>query len=104
MTIADYDLVDIGIEHSQYFQGFGTVGTQWDNASVGIGNDAREALDDCLESIAAQGFDVEDLEDEILSAYPDFADDSKVAQSAVVSTGDDCELYYHVGIRWNASK
>lgn len=38
-VIGHYELVDIGIKHSQYFQGFGVWGSGYLFSAVGIGND-----------------------------------------------------------------
>lgn len=98
-TTTDWDLSDIGIEHSQYFQGFGCAFTSYANCAVGIGSDAMEALNDCLEQIAAEGIDTDDLEQQIMKQYPDFLDEKKIRASRVRGNSED--MYYHIGLRWN---
>lgn len=120
--VREFEVVDFGIKHLQLFQGLGICGTQFDNAVCGIGDDAREALDDCLEQIAdyENGADIDDLERRILAEYPGFADKDALAEDSVSKLladwhkaechnaedwqdCDDCqksELYYHIGIRW----
>lgn len=118
--VSDYEVCDIGIEHSQYFQGFGTSFTNFDYAFYGVGETAREALDDCLEMIASSGddIDIEDLEKRILAEFPGFLDEKENEKHSVTEylrrenpdewfdeegefMGEECELYYHVGIRYN---
>lgn len=109
--VTKWEMVDLGIEHSQYFQGFGRCGTGFESAVYGIGEDPREALDDCLEHIAsAYDVDVEQLEREILAEYPALADVDECFRASVGfnaelsddEESDDCaEVYYHIGIRWS---
>ena len=53
-TISDYELIDHGIDNSQYFQGCGTCFTSFDNVVTGCGDNFAEALEDALDSIAQQ--------------------------------------------------
>ncbi len=48
MKIIAYEIINHGIEHSQYFQGCGVSFTEFDVCFTGIGNSAFEALDDAL--------------------------------------------------------
>lgn len=64
--IADYELIDHGIENSSYFQGCGTAFTSFEHVTTGIGDNPAEAIEDCLGQIAQGGFDVEPLEKRIL--------------------------------------
>jgi hypothetical protein len=47
-----YEVIDHGIDHSQYFQGCGVSHTIYDDVATGFGCDAWEALDDALEGTA----------------------------------------------------
>ena len=80
-----YELLDHGQDHSQYFQGCGTAYTDYDNATTGIGDTPAEALEDCIEQIAADtgGDFATALEKQILSDFPAFADPKKNAAAAV---------------------
>lgn len=105
--ITDFQVYDLGIENSQYFQGFGTSGTGYDECAYGIGDNPSEALDDCLEQIAQMGFDADDLAKRILQVEgpapvtPSVADSRDDSEDDGDESGyDDC--YYHIGIRWNA--
>jgi len=99
--IGEFELIDHGIEHSQYFQGCGVAFTGFANVVTGIGDNPAEAIDDCLEQMAMSGFDVEGMEARILGqegwealpATPSVADE--------FGCGETGEAYYHVSIRWN---
>lgn len=107
MKITEYSLHDLGIENSQYFQGFGS--GSFEHAFCGIGDNPREALDDCLEQIATSGFDVEDLENRICADEGwktlDDCPNSPSVSDEIEDEKDeyaDHDIYYHVGIRFNA--
>jgi hypothetical protein len=104
--VREFELCDFGIDHCQYFQGIGTSLSSFTEATYGVGDNPREALDDCLEIVAQQGFDTEDLERRICEEMgwktlddcpttPSVSDDEELADD------DCCEVYYHFGIRWN---
>jgi hypothetical protein len=110
--ITDWEVVDLGIEHSQYFQGFGVCGTNFDNCTYGIGDDAREALEDAIEQMAGGSeieMDWDQLEKDILAKWPHFTNEkilkacsvTKYLEDSGEDTDEDCDIYYHVGIRWN---
>lgn len=118
MQATKWNLDDIGIDHSQYMPGYGTAFSEYTDCALGAGSDPREALDDCLEQMAAQGVNnVADIEAAILAEYPDFLDDRLIEENSVIEHlrhenpsewfddnsefgGDCCELYYYVGIKW----
>jgi antirestriction protein len=56
--IVEFEIEDIGMEHSQYFQGRGTSHSKWDDVSVGIGMTQKEAVDDAIEMLAQQGYEI----------------------------------------------
>lgn len=86
--VAEFEVVDLGIDYPDYFQGFGCAFTGYDNCAVGIGSNPAEALDDCLEVIAQMG--VEDLEARIKESEGE-------PPTTPVAEG---EAYYYIGIRW----
>ncbi len=63
--VTDYEIDDHGVEHSQYFQGAGT--GNFDDVATGIGNNAEEAFNDALDSLAQNGWDVSEIESKELS-------------------------------------
>ncbi len=91
--ITSFQVVDHGIEHAQYFEGCGVWGTEYDECVTGCGNDAAEALDDALESIAQNGADVSAIEAEVKADIPDMFSDFVPADAE--------EVYYYVSIRYS---
>lgn len=100
----DYEVVDLGIHHPDYFQGFGVSFTEFDNCTYGIGCDPAEALDDCLEMAAQMNegeWDWDKIERDILADFPDFANPDTWPTIDYPAEGEEYnETYYHVGIRW----
>lgn len=99
--IESFEIVDHGIENSQYFQGCGTAFTSFSHVATGIGSNFAEAIDDCLEMIANGGesVDLEGIEKRILK---DIGRRTMPKRPAVGQRhGEDC--YYHVSIRYNLS-
>ena len=64
--IVEFELVDHGIEHEQYFQGCGVSFTQFEDVATGIGDNPAEAIDDALECLAQMDWDVDGMETRIL--------------------------------------
>lgn len=52
--IEEYEIVDHGIEHEQYFQGCGTAFSKFDDVYTGIGNSLKDALNDAAEQTASE--------------------------------------------------
>lgn len=97
-TIEDYDIVDHGIENSQYFQGCGIFLTEFTGIATGCGNDPAEAIDDALESLAQQGWDVEGMEKRILKDY--LPGKRKLpTKPKVPAKSEDCYYYFSVRVR-----
>lgn len=91
-----FEIVDLGVDHVDYFQGFGTSYTPFDHSTYGIGATAEEAYQDALDS-AAQ-FSPDSAID--LTAMPEHCP----FEGEVDEESQDNEhnpAYYHVGIRWN---
>ncbi len=111
--ITEFEVCDLGIDHPDYFQGFG--GSRYENSVVGIGTSIREALDDALETLAQYGnYDMEDLEERILKEHGEAPDNQIPWEDYDVQfdeNGDPIdeegnpteypELYYYIGIRWD---
>jgi hypothetical protein len=107
--LGDFSVEYLGVEYSDYFQGFGSEG--YENCTDGIGDTEAEALDDCLEMMAqAAGFDFTDkIEERIRRAYgdcdatttvSDLYDGSDTDEEEPFDGGDE-RAHFHVGIRWN---
>lgn len=84
-TITEHEIIDHGVENSQYFQGCGVAYTRFEEVWTGIGSSPREALDDALDSVAQADWDtaaiVNDLSEKI----------------SVPEESEDC--YHYVSIR-----
>ena len=95
--VSDFELVDHGIDHSQYFQGCGVSLTSFSEVATGAGHNPASAVDDCLEQMAMNGVDVEGMEKRILK---DIGKRSMPKRPVVGSKYSD-ECYYYVSIRYN---
>lgn len=104
--ITDVSIVDLGVDHPSYFQGFGA-GDEHEHAVYGIGTTATEAYDDALEAMCqSDHIDIESMPkaSELMSvagidpdsAIPEFVDSPESDHSS--------ELYYHIGIRYNLTQ
>ena len=65
-VVAEYMVVDIGIENGQYFQGVGR--GQFDDVFVGVGDTPSEALDEALNQ-AAYEWNVDSVESPYTPAH-----------------------------------
>jgi hypothetical protein len=97
----DFELLDHGIDHAQYFQGCGVSFTKFTECYTGSGSNCAEAVNDCLEQIAMSGvYDVEDLEARIKEEYTADADwPLQPNTDEAHSDDEESELYYYVSIR-----
>ena len=59
--IESYEVIDHEFDSEQYFQGCGTAYTDFEDVSTGIGETAREAFDDALESLAQEDWDISSI-------------------------------------------
>lgn len=108
-NIKDFQVIDHGIEHAQFFQGCGVALTNYEHCVTGCGESAADAFNDALDCIGQDDFNVETIQ---------VSDDGKLftsekAEKNSVTTylekqglepQDDCELYYYVSIRWNGAE
>jgi hypothetical protein len=92
-TISEYQILDHGVENSQYFQGCGVSFTKFDDVSTGIGSTPAEALDDALESLAQNDWDVSSITDKLSeeSGIPESEDDE--------NDGGGVEIFHYVSVR-----
>ena len=122
-TITCFEIVDHGIDHAQYFQGCGLSRTKFTDCATGCGDNPREALDDALETLAQDGWDVSKVEasaegvayakavkpsafDEVHAQLeadnPQGNNESDADYSARIDdllSDCDSELYYYVSVR-----
>lgn len=113
LKIEEFDIVDHGIEHAQYFQGESAMFTRFDACETGCGDTFADALDDALESLAQSSeveIDFADLETRIKEsfglkssdAFPTSPSASERMEGSEES--EDSELYYYVSFRYSLPK
>lgn len=78
--IRQFQVIHHGIECSQYFQGCGVSHTKFEEVATGVGDTPLEAIDDALESLAQNGWDVSSIE---------ASDDYRKAKLSVTSASDE---------------
>ena len=111
-VLADFSVEFLGVDYSDYFQGFGLgPSSKYEACTYGIGDTEEEALNDCMEMMAQNAdFDfTEEVEKRIRAAYGDCDADTTVADylghedSDEEEDSDDCgeSAWFHVGIKWN---
>ena len=76
-SIVEFEIIDHGVEHSQYFQGCGTAFTPYTDVYTGIGSSAHEALEDALEQAACSDWETESVENTLSKkiTVPEYAED-----------------------------
>lgn len=87
--IEAYEIIDYGVDHSQYFQGAGVAFTDWTMPFVGVGSNYNEALRDALEQCAMSGWNTNDIEENPPEDY------TNVAHKDCPEDDDMCELHYY---------
>lgn len=81
----EYDIVEHGLVHPQYFRGHGLSGTYWQDAATGAGDTPYQALDDALEQLASNGWNVDDIRNTLSDDDDNSA--SMIAQQELVYEG-----------------
>lgn len=102
-SVANYEVVNFGHDASDYFQGIGTYGTNYDVATYGIGETFNEALLEAIDNLFSL-LDGKMSYAEIMAISDDiekrhllgFMADKK---TKVPNTDLKNEIFYHVGIR-----
>lgn len=61
-----YRIVDHGLMFSDYFSGHGTAYTDWEDCATGFADDAKAAVNEALEMLAENGWDLSEIEDQIM--------------------------------------
>ena len=102
--IGEFQLIDHGIDHSQYFQGCGVAFTGFANVVTGIGDNPAEAIDDCLEQIALNGFDIEGMETRVMTQKGLKALPMNPSVSGEFGCEETGESHYFISIRWNEER
>lgn len=93
MKLKSFEIINHGVEHSQYFQGCGTAFTKYTHCYTGCGYDAKEAYDDAVE----QAFMAGDPPREVVEKLPRRPRGINKRMKVPARAGDD--VYYYVSIR-----
>jgi len=101
MKISDFEVVAHGIDTEDYFQGCGVSYTPYSDVVTGIGDNPSEAVDDCLEQIAMNGVDVEDMEGRICK---ECEIETLPTRPRVSSQQAIADCHYYVSIRYNTQE
>ena len=96
--IGEFEIVDHGIEHEQYWQGCGLTFTAYEDIATGIGEDFAEAVGDALDALAENGWNVKGMEKRICKAIGK----RSLPKRPKVPVGWD-ECHYRVSIRVSES-
>ena len=97
--IDEYEIIDHGIEHEQYYQGCGVAFTHFDYIHTGCGDSFNDALDDAFDQIAmGEMREITNL-DVIFNAEKKHEIDNIMD---TIPTDEMC--WYYVSIRYNVSK
>ncbi len=90
-TIKSFEIINHGVEHSQYFQGCGLSHTAFEDIATGCGDSAKDALDDALDSLAENDWDVSSVKNELSDEckYPKVEDGSEELN----------DVYHYVSVR-----
>lgn len=97
-TIVEFQVLDHGVNHEQYFQGCGICLTNFTDVATGHGSNYAEAVDDALESLAQNDWDTEHMEKRIL-AQEFSTGKRKLPTTPKVLLRDGYEAHYYVSIR-----
>ena len=92
--INDFELINHGIDNSQYFRGCGISGTRFEDIATGYGNNPHEAVEDALESLAQNDWDT----DQLLKLILKEEEWKKILNKPQVPSGWN-ESYYYISIR-----
>lgn len=89
--ITGHQILDHGVEGEQYFQGCGVSFTEYTDVATGIGDSAHEALEDALEQLAMNDWDVESITNTLseVDDVPETAEDSD----------ESSDMHHYVSIR-----
>lgn len=85
----EYEVIDHGPDHHQYFSGCGTAYSGFDHVVTGAGHDSREAFNDALDQMACAGYNTDGIRGV-----------SKLSRR--VAKYED--WYYYVSIRFNNAR
>jgi hypothetical protein len=95
-AIASFEVHDLGEDGSQYFPGDTATFSEFEHAQTGVGDTAREALEDALESLAQADIEVTAAQEAEMRACLDNPDKSAFESLDHSECNED-----HDGDDWN---
>ena len=111
VKITDYEIIDHGIEWSDYFQGCGCSLTDYDSVATGIGDTPLVAIEDALEQLAtSENGDIDFSAIETDSDYEKIRASNITVKKWSMENHGLSELeydaheetpWYHISIRYN---
>jgi len=90
----EYEILNHGWDHSQYFSGCGVAFTNYTDVVTGIGDNAKEAYEDALEQMAMSGVSIDSM--------PKRPSGIRVRDKVPHDANVEC--YWFVSIRWKKEK
>lgn len=94
MKLKSFEIINHGVDHSQYFQGCGTAFTPYTHVFTGCGNDAKEAYEDALEQAFMAGDPPREVVEQLPRRPRGINKRMKVPARAVCD-----DVHYYVSIR-----
>ena len=98
--ITDFEIVDHGLESSDYFLGCGVSFTPYEHCVTGCGDNPREAMDDLFEQVSME-HDLGDLEERVAKEL--LAPNGMRNYPTTPESRHDME-YYYISIRFNIKR
>jgi hypothetical protein len=98
MKITEYEIINHGWDHCQYFPGCGVCFTKFEHVVTGGGADAVDAYRDAVEQI----WTMHDAD--ALPVRPRGLGINRRAKVPASHQGEDSEFYWYVSIRYNVSE
>ena len=93
----NYEILNHGVEHSDYFQGCGCAFTRYMSCVTGCGMNAKEAYEDAIEQIYGAHFDSKAVDGLKLPENPKgHGINKKNKVSAKDQKNEDNSMYYYV--------
>lgn len=98
-TIAEFEILDHGVDHAQYFPGCGVSFTKFDDVATGVGNTPAEAFQGAIDILMENNWDVSTIEEsEEVNGFRENKLWDTVPQS--IDEQDEMgELYYYISVR-----
>ena len=91
-NVLSFEVINHGVENSQYFQGCGIAYTSFEDVATGIGDSPFEALEDALESLAQNDWDVSGIKNEL-------SKESEIPVNEENEENESMDVFHYVSVR-----